>query len=157
NGDSDLLHFVGFNGQLFFAKGEGPAALWRSDGTAAGTDQLKAFAGPDEASASNLRPCGTVMFLSGDDGVVGLELWKTTGTSAGTSRVKDINPGPTGSHLELFTCLAGRLVFTANDGTTGTELWRSDGTSATTDRVKDINPLGASSSPTLLTKLGSTI
>ena len=66
--------------------------LWQSDGTSAGTTQVKDInIGADSGSPSNLKAVGSTLYFSANDGVIGSELWKSDGTTAGTELVKDIN------------------------------------------------------------------
>lgn len=128
-------------------------ALWKTDGTAAGTQRV-----PYGNSASLSMPYGVTeldgqFYFQANDGVHGFELWKTDGTSAGTALVKDINPssGVGTFHYRFtdFTAFNGELYFHANDGVTGFELWKTDGTADGTVLVKDINMAsGAGSLPT---------
>ena len=68
--------------------------LWKSDGTAAGT-QFVSNTGIGQAPA-NVN--GTLFFPSGDSMGGIEELWKSDGTSAGTQLVKDIWPGGRSSY-----------------------------------------------------------
>jgi ELWxxDGT repeat protein len=111
-------------------------ALWKSDGTAAGTTLVKEIA-PD-----NLAAVGNTLFFRAYDNVHGAELWKSDGTEAGTTLVKDINPNMFGSYPDAFTAVGSTLFFVADDGVHGTELWKSDGTPAGTTLIKDINLTG---------------
>src|SRR5262249_27300005 len=103
-------------------------ALWRTDGTEAGTVLVKDIrAGTDPLFGRELTICGGNALFAADDGVHGSELWKTDGTEAGTALVADINPGARGSLPTLLTNVNGVLFFVANDGVHGTELWKFDG------------------------------
>ena len=51
-----------------------------------------------------------------------------------TVRVKDIQPGSSGSNPRYLTDVGGTLFFSADDGISGVELWKSDGTEAGTVR-----------------------
>ena len=69
--------------------------LWRTDGTTAGTWQVKDIRpGPESSDVSLLTRVGTRLFFAADDGIHGRELWKSDGTAAGTKLVKDIWKGP---------------------------------------------------------------
>jgi len=120
--------------------------LWITDGTAAGTSEVKNINPSGDAffQASSVVPMLTIgdeTYFAANDGTHGYELWKTDGTSAGTTMVKDLNTGGNG-YPSGFADLNGKLVFSATDGTlvsTGfegnqpvQELWISDGTSAGT-------------------------
>jgi ELWxxDGT repeat protein len=126
----------------FAENNSGIEQLWITDGTAAGTRMVKAFAG---GSIQWLTMVGAKVFFTADDGVHGSELWTSDGTAAGTVLIRDINPGGATSAGEMLTDFNGSLLFSATDGVHGFELWASDGTSAGTAMVKDILP-GAGSS-----------
>jgi ELWxxDGT repeat protein len=145
---SILGPLTGLNRTLFF-EGEGYSlaatgsyvplgrALWKSDGTAAGTVLVSDVRDPAEITALDGR-----LLFSADDGTHGRELWRSDGTQAGTVLVRDIaagdaSPGPiTRSNRVAF--------FGARDGTeppgAGPDLWKSDGTEAGTTPVKDFTP-----------------
>jgi ELWxxDGT repeat protein len=141
--------FAAVNGVVLMYNG---GALWRTDGTGAGTFELEALGDanswPPVFSGWSTEANGLVYF-GANDGVHGEELWRTDGTEAGTYMVKDINPTgssrpgsirpffPNDSHSS--TVVGGILYFSANDGSSGRELWRTDGTGAGTWRVKNIN------------------
>jgi ELWxxDGT repeat protein len=147
---SDPDNLVVLNGEVYFSAtsgdtGAGPfdRELWKSDGTAAGTTEVKQiFTGttsyygdgpdfspdtPDEGSDGadvyDTTIVGSKIFFNADDGIHGTELWETDGTAAGTFLVQDINPTG-GSYPEDFTPIVtptgdNALVFFADDGTTG--------------------------------------
>src|SRR2546421_3293842 len=63
-----------------------------------------------DPGAGSHRPFGCAVFdnavyFSAFEGTSGFELWKSDGTEAGTVRVKDINPGASGTSLGGFTAL----------------------------------------------------
>src|SRR5262245_12574839 len=126
-------------GLLYFVLGEGTAsaALWRSDGTAAGTFELL----PSDAGA--LTAVGGRLFFrrlgAGID-----ELWHSDGTLAGTTMVSSL------ASSEL-TDVNGTLFFVASDGVAGAELWPSDGTPGGTTLVADLVPGPDGSAPAELT------
>ena len=137
---------ISVNGTIFFAGDDGSGEgfeLWKSDGTLAGTTQVKDIRpGANSSSPSFLINSNGVLFFDADDGVNGFELWKSDGTEAGTVQVKDILPG-IGSSVPLsLTDFNGTLFFVADDGVNGRELWKSDGTTVGTQLVREINPTG---------------
>lgn len=91
-GGARFPEWVVGDGTLFFTAAPpagGPATLWTSDGTAAGTDALDDLGAP-----TTLRDLGDgVIGLVADDGEHGREPWITDGTDAGT-RIIDINATP---------------------------------------------------------------
>lgn len=150
--DSSPSGFTELHGAVYFSASAAPGeyGLWRTDGTAPGTQLVK-----DGLIIDELFVSGGVLYMVADDGVRGIELWKSDGTEAGTGLVKDINPGR-GNGLRFGLAeLNGTLYFAADDGA-GFELWRSDGTSAGTVMVKDING-GEPSFPVSLTVVSDTL
>jgi len=109
-----------FNGAFCFLScgGQDPCALWRTDGTQAGTAAVMAV--PD--FTRNLTNDGHKMFFTVSFSS-GLDLWSTDGTVAGSSRIAVI---PADS-FRLLTVPGEPLFFTA-----GSSLWTSNGTPAGT-------------------------
>jgi ELWxxDGT repeat protein len=93
-------------------------ALWMSDGTAAGTQRVKAHIFVEGLT----DVAGTLYFVSDRDST-GWELWTTDGSSAGTRLVEDIN-GTGSSSPEGLVSVGDSLYFSADDGVHGRELWR---------------------------------
>jgi ELWxxDGT repeat protein len=160
---SNPTELTNVGGTLFFVANEGASSeeLWRSDGTAGGTqlvDDIE-LGSSDSLSLFLTNVRGTLFFIAAD-GTHGVELWRSDGTAGGTQMVDDINPGARGSYPSDLTNVGGTLLFSASDGTHGQELWRSDGTAAGTHMVKDINsgqPVYANASPDSLTNVGGTL
>jgi ELWxxDGT repeat protein len=136
---------------LFFVSGSvnGSAenSLWRSDGSASGTFQLRQYTQP----ASNLKSFNGRLYYSGTTAEQGAELWSSDGTVSGTTLVQDINPGSTGSAPQYFTQVGEYLYFSAKTSANGIELWRANGQATGTQLVKDVNPGSVSSTPMGLT------
>ena len=132
--------------------------LWKTDGTASGTSQVKDI-GPGSSSSFpfDLTLLGSEVFFSASDGSSGTELWKSDGTNAGTSLVKDISAGSNSSSVDKITAVGSTIYFSADDGTNGAELWKSDGTTGGTVLVKDIYLGSDSSLISELTAVGSTL
>lgn len=132
---------VAANGVVFFVAED---ALWRTDGTAAGTYVL----------ASNVRQIHATpsqVFFVAQGNAHGAELWVSDGTLAGTHIVRDIRPGRDDAFPDyygfdtVFQTLGDGTVFAANDGVHGVEPWFSDGTEAGTYLLRDIAAGEASS------------
>lgn len=88
---SDLTNV---NGVLYFVADDGSGfGLWKSDGTEAGTEQVKDL-NPGGDSLTNVNG---VLFFVADDGVSGFELWKSEAGAAVTyiaSATDDVDPFP---------------------------------------------------------------
>ena len=159
---SDPSELTNLGGTLYFTANDGVHGyeLWRSDGSAAGTQLVRDIkAGgsyPDNGSfPTYLTNVGGTLFFFARDGTHGAELWRSDGTAAGTRPVRDINPGPADSNPDDLTNVAGTLYFFADDGTHGTALWRSDGTWRGTKRVRAIRPDNSTYNPP--TSVGGTL
>jgi len=154
--------------RLFFVADAGAGReLWRTDGSANGTAQVRDIApGMAGADPSDLMAIGGQLFFLADDGTHGVEIWKSDGTPNGTVVLKDIAPGPASPFLltscpdfcyitrtQSLTPAGNALFFFADDGSHGLELWRSDGTTTGTVLTKDIVP--GSGSPVLTTECRS--
>ena len=115
--------------------------LWRTDGTEAGTSQLKDIA-PGSAGSSpfNLTVLNGKVIFGATDPTHGSELWATDGTPAGTVLLKDIWPGGSNSDPRALTAVGSQVFFHASDGIHGDELWATDGTAGGTRLVKDLAP-----------------
>ena len=162
-GDSFAGNFVTLNGVAYFRADDGVhgTELWRSDGTAAGTQQVVDLQpGSANGFPTSLTPVGDSLYFSGFDaeGFVGSKVFKSDGTAAGTVLVADVAPGtPAGGFFGPpapggFTPLGdGTILFTAFSPATGTELYKTDGTPAGTGLVKDIHPGATDSFPVGLT------
>jgi len=152
------LHVL--NGRVFFsAQAETPIgkALWRSDGTVAGTQPLLQISGAPVPGPQDLTVAGSRAFFHAGDGPLGQELWVTDGTRAGTHFVKDIWPGEGHSRPKDFCACETIVFFQAHDGAHGIELWRTDGTDEGTWMVKDIWPGTADSAPAYMRCLGNVL
>jgi ELWxxDGT repeat protein len=130
--------------------------LWISDGTDAGTVQLKdIYTGGTSSSPSNLKLLGDKVIFTATTATEGTELWITDGTEAGTTLLKDIRTGAVSSSITQLTVIGNKAYFSAKDGTNGTEPWVSDGTPAGTIMLKNIAPAAASSGPLYFTDFGN--
>ena len=141
-------------GYFSHSDGQSGVELWRSDGTAGGTWQVKDINPGPEPSAvglvqNSIVDAGGTLFFSASDGRNGHELWKSDGTEAGTVMVADIRPGPADSYPAHMVAAGSGVYFFADNGVTGIELWHSDGTPQGTSLVKDVRPGAAGQVPRL--------
>jgi trimeric autotransporter adhesin len=156
-------------GILYFQADDGSTGpeLWKSDGTAAGTDRVAdILTGSIGSTPQLLSDVGGTLFFRAPDSTAGLEPWKSNGgplMAGGTERIADIRSGLMGSEPGTFsggfTDVGGTAFFDANDGVAGTELWMSNGgpLGAGTRLVANINPGGAGSVPGQLTNVNGTL
>lgn len=116
--------------------------MWISDGTSSTMVADINPAAGDSASPQAYTRLGNRLVFVARTVALGKELWATDGTAAGTVLVKDVNPvpGASGVDVETLATYAGKLYFPASDVAGNTELWVSGGTLATTHLVKDISP-----------------
>jgi ELWxxDGT repeat protein len=161
--DGDPAELTAFQGAVYFFANidldKTRRALWKTDGTTAGTVILTEFVVPRYASYDrphfSLTVLGSQLVFAADDGAHGTELWTSNGTAAGTRMLRDLLPGSAGSGPGQFRLTGGRLYFSATDGLHGFELWQTDGTAAGTRMLQDLAPEGASSHPVGLNVLGN--
>lgn len=125
---------------LLFAADDGITGieLWRSDGTAAGTRQVRNInTNHEHSEEEGSRPraitsLGTRAIFAATTGTtLTPELWVTDGSEQGTRLLADLSP------LDLFDdrpwpTLGGTALFAAAVDGQRLELWRSDGTEAGT-------------------------
>lgn len=150
------------NGEtLFFLRNEGGVVLWRSDGTASGTQSIKQVITAATAYGSpGLMAEGGTLFFQGNDGQAGFELWSSDGTPDGTGMVRDLKgtkDGMTGIEPGGVAAWNDELVFNGNDGNAGDEPWRSDGTAAGTRMLADVRPGLEDSEPTRFATAGGNL
>jgi len=118
------------------AEGGTGTALWRTDGTQAGTYQV-AVIGLEFGRSNLFTPFQGSTFFRGNRP---RGLYRTDGTAAGTVLVAPVDiafghPLPT-----MAAAGDSALLFTGRDAEAGDEPWRSDGTSAGTGRLIDLYP-----------------
>jgi ELWxxDGT repeat protein len=98
--------------------------LWRSDGTAAGTNLVRDVrVGSRSSKPQDLVVVGDRVLFTAYEEQRGRELWCSDGTSQGTRLLADLAPGTLSSRPLFFTFVGSRLFFSARGGTHGVELW----------------------------------
>ncbi|WP_428940841.1 ELWxxDGT repeat protein [Fontivita pretiosa] len=131
--------------------------LYRSDGTAAGTELVADIHPgftvdennsifPNESWPQWITDVNGTLFFSAFTMADGRELWRSDGAPGGvTALVTDLAPGdtsgfPNSSSPGQLRNVRGTLFFTAGNDLVGQELFKSDGSAAGTTLVADIFP-----------------
>ncbi|MFP2904126.1 ELWxxDGT repeat protein [Pyxidicoccus sp. 3LFB2] len=153
---------VALGGQLYFSATTGAAGtdaeLWRSDGTAQGTQRVKDLRTGEAGSLpGDLTVLGSRLFFVADDGVHGRELWVSDGTDAGTRLFADLVPGAGSAAPEALTPIQGHLFFSAETPERGREPWMSDGTPAGMVPLDELAPEARASDPRGFTRAGGEV
>lgn len=129
-------NFVTMGDLVYFTVG---AALWRTDGTEAGTFQLG-----DRFNQGNLWEHALyARYLNGYAYFVNegnTTLWRSDGTTSGTVLLRTSSEG----NVRILGVTDNYLFFVASDAATGAEVYRTDGSVAGTILLRDINPGSAS-------------
>jgi ELWxxDGT repeat protein len=149
---SDGIYFTASTGSNPY-----PRALWRTDGTDAGTLQYAAL--PANFVDSDLAQFQGKIFLAAGGADTGEELWVSDGTPAGTHLFADLVPGPGSSSPLGLSVVNSRLFFVAYTGV-GFNIWTSDGTVPGTVPLTSTPPslqVGTGSSPSQLVPVGNTL
>lgn len=139
-------NLVIFNGELYFLKehDDDSWGLWKTDGTAAGTEMRVSLNPPAVGNPHSLTLVNDRLFLIANDGTSS-RLLVSDGTQTGTSVVTEINPAGPITGISDMIGLGNHLIFSGRDTNHGWELWISDGTLNGTHLLKDIEPSGESS------------
>jgi ELWxxDGT repeat protein len=105
--------------------------LWKTDGTALGTELVKdILPGPEDGVGGGERMEAFfkhegIAYFMADDGEHGREMWRSDGTTSGTYLLADMKPGADGSYLKSIVTYKQKVYFSG-----GQKVWRSDGTTA---------------------------
>ena len=81
----------GFLGTLYFSARDVASGveLWKSDGTEAGTVQVKDMnPGTGHSYPAEIVSAGGLLLFRASDGVAGYELWRSDGTGPGTVMIR---------------------------------------------------------------------
>ncbi|EMR02722.1 DUF7619 domain-containing protein [Cesiribacter andamanensis] len=113
-------NLTAFQGGFLFSTN---SQLWKSDGTAAGTQLIKEFSDPYQP-LEHLTPQGNaVYFLAYDE--AGRGIWKTDGSTQGTTFLHDLS-------YTWLTPYEGNLYFPTPEGSMSQALWKLE---TSTDRI----------------------
>ncbi|MCH8533217.1 MAG: hypothetical protein LAT65_20450 [Saccharospirillum sp.] len=171
NEDSTPTELTVFDGALYFAAYDGTEnqysqplqALWKTDGTEAGTQKLKDLKLSVGIPGRVMVVFKGALYFTAAEGFSATEIWKTDGSVDGTVQVtKIVDETESSSNPIGLTVFNDKLYFQAKRRETGAELWKTDGTEDGTVVVTNINPCdrcsaGSSSDslPRDLTPLGA--
>ena len=154
------------NGTLYFLAASAinfseARELWRSDGTEAGTTEVKQINVQSALGGLGIDPDltaykGNVYFTAGG------ALWRSDGTPRGTTIIKGNCSPKAGARTRCFYDLTatganGTLYLVGSDKKHGAELWQSNGTRKGTRIVSNIRPGSAGSLPMYLTAVNRTL
>lgn len=128
NTHSHPRRFVELNGVIYFTASisNNKPAIFRTDGTAAGTNQVLAnvFAGPSARYGEWLTVYDGKLAFRGrtqSDGTYS-QLWFSDGTDAGTYKATNVFTGSDYAPTNLYA-MGGLLFYSAYSPSQGTELW----------------------------------
>jgi ELWxxDGT repeat protein len=128
-------NFVYFTAQ----PGNAGAALFKSDGTAAGTTQVAPIDGMGVLTGGNIGTLfistGTEAYFLANTTAAGQQVWITDGTSTGTHQVADPYTGSEALSPTLLGLIGTDLIFAESTSDNSMQLFRTDGTTAGTQAV----------------------
>ena len=137
---AEMTDFTELNGELYFVFDR--RELWKTDGTNAGTVQLRAFSGLIGTNNANFPgdngviAFNNMLYFVADDGINGRELWVSDGTPSGTQLLLDLDGTAASSNPVEFHIMNGRLLFFSSEAGASTDgIWVSDGTALGTTRI----------------------
>lgn len=136
-GAGELNNFTELNGKLYFIARDrfDNDELWSTDGTQAGTGQVKDINPAGSSQIGNLVKVGNrLMFMAADNNNWDFDIWSTDGTTGGTVKVADINQTwNTTLAPENIATFGNKMIFCSP-----TQLMVTDGTVAGTDSIMSI-------------------
>jgi ELWxxDGT repeat protein len=126
----DAVYFVVYDGER--------SKLWRTDGTEAGTVEVRDF----QYRISNLVVKDELLYFAAWTAETGSSLWKSDGTAAGTTLVKSYGlrawDGVLIQQSKALIAVGDTLFFLVNSGDPSNfNLWKSDGTTEGTSLVSN--------------------
>lgn len=138
--NNGIVYFIANPTNTEYGQGGG-RELWKTDGTEAGTVQVKDF-GTGNGQIQELVVFNGEVYFGAEDGENGKELWKTDGTEAGTKMVKNINVAVDyqgighDSNPSIIAVHDSALYFSAYDGSTN-RVYKTDGTETGTKALSN--------------------
>ena len=141
---TSIQDLTSYNGLVVFhvADSTGDEALWRSDGTPAGTFVLHETGALTPQQPGNIAVSHGALYFGVYTDSADASVWSTDGTTAGTTQVMAFTNAA--SAVQSLTDMAGTLYFTGDSGS----LWKTDGSAAGTvelggSNVRQITPAGS--------------
>jgi ELWxxDGT repeat protein len=125
----DPQHLTEINNQLFFTVIDdlNDRELWSSDGTSAGTDQVKNInAGSQDANIQQVTPVGNRVFFVADDGIRGEAVWVADPVAGTVTLAADVSGSSTDKVSGLTEFNGGVAFFNDSAG-----VHHTDGTTTT--------------------------
>jgi ELWxxDGT repeat protein len=148
------LAMAALGGSVYFMT---QLALWRTEGTAASTVQVKALPNGYPSRPSMVTAGGVVYFGADTPSL----LYRSDGTADGTYVVTGPPPAgeptPPPHQVSNLTAFNDQVFFRANGDEGSSELWKSDGTATGTAAVADVRPGPLGSDPAEFTVVGGTL
>lgn len=155
---SNPIYLTHIDGIVYFSANDGVhgAELWRTDGTAAGSQLVADLeTGAPSSTPRQLSLLGESLYFIRAV-ANSRELWRLAGPEQAPTLVQIISPGGV-SYVgsEEVEVVGETIFFVVNDATSGQELWKTDG--VTTALVKDIRTGTLGSFPQRLTNVNGVL
>jgi ELWxxDGT repeat protein len=130
---------AGLNGNTYMTThGNSEYALYKSDGTIAGTERVGGLGDLTTVPIEKLVVIANKVLVPFATSSTGQEIALTSGNTGDITLLKDINPGLSSSSPRCFANLGDMVIFIANDSVHGYEIWKTNGTTEGTQLVKDV-------------------
>jgi large repetitive protein len=136
-----------FGASLYFLAQNRPSAapaLWRTDGTTAGTTSVADFASPNGGPPQIMGVLGANLVFAAGDANGNYQLFVTDGTTVGTTPLTTFSGNVAGVRSSYWIFVGQKLYFVAEDNNYAGQLWVTDGTVPGTKQVN--NPFGSNNS-----------
>ncbi len=138
------------NDSLYFRANDGVhgTELWKSDGTASGTNLVTDLAAGSASSQPYLMTAvGDQVYFVTNNGISGRKVWRTNGFQSGTFQVMDFSRSVNVVGPYELIAYEDAVYFAVSQvpsqfNSNGFSLWRSDGTNAGTFPIKEFKTTG---------------